>query len=32
MRQIETITLSYTFFPTKNPRPVTAASSTPTLR
>ncbi|WP_342359170.1 cytochrome c oxidase assembly protein [Terrarubrum flagellatum] len=32
MREVQTITLSYTFFATKNPRPVTAAASTQTLR
>ncbi len=32
MKRVETITLSYTFFPTKNPRPVTTAASAPTIR
>lgn len=32
MKDVQTITLSYTFFATRNPRPVTAASATPTLR
>lgn len=32
MRDVQTVTLSYTFFPTKNPRPQTTASATPAIR